>query len=81
MNIRVQNIVRVGDVCKAFEVTPMTVYHWRKKFKMPHITIPGERPVVLFDKKQVDVWAEEKGKVRHNRWPRLRIKNDTPHAA
>lgn len=53
-------LLTTKQVCRLFDVTNMTIYHWSKKLGLPrqHLT-GGKNPPVRFDEGEVLAWAED----------------------
>ncbi len=59
-----RKMLTVKQICRAFSVTRMTIYNWRKFENMPAIVIgDGARPTVLFNRIAVIRWAKSRGKL------------------
>lgn len=53
-------LLTIKQVCRMFNVTPMSVYHWRQKLEFPtKILGGGKNPPVRFDEGCVLEWAKE----------------------
>lgn len=51
-------IMSIDELCKYLRISRATLYHLRKKGKIPYFTV-GRR--VLFNKEQIDQWIKEGG--------------------
>lgn len=51
-----------SQLCRMFEVTPMTIHTWRKSKNLPffHLT-GGKKPPVRYNEKQIKHWADAYG--------------------
>lgn len=61
--IDLDNLVTGPDLERAFGVTTMTIYNWRKNKGLPSVSIPssGQKEPIRFDSIKVLEWAEENG--------------------
>lgn len=56
-------LLTIRQVCRMFDVTTMTVYHWVNKLGLPKILLGGGRnPPARYDEGQLKAWAEAMGK-------------------
>lgn len=56
-------LLTTQQVARMFQVTPMTIYDWRKRFALPTVQLSGGRkPPVRYDEGVLLKWAEIFGK-------------------
>lgn len=67
---QVDQLLTSHDLCKLFDITPMTLHTWRKDKGLPAIEIRGGdvdiRPAIRFHPDDVREWARLKGMVLRN---------------
>ena len=55
-------LLTIKQVCRLFNVTPMTIYHWVKSKEFPKIKLSGgKNPPARYDEKAVKEWSMERG--------------------
>ena len=57
------NFLTIADLTTLFNVTPMTIHNWRRTAGLRAYRLGlGDKPVTLFYKPEVVVWAKQQGK-------------------
>lgn len=56
-------LLTTKQVCRLFDVTTMTIYHWTHKTGLPRQQlVGGKNPPVRFDEGAVLAWAKDRGR-------------------
>ena len=62
MERTVDDLLTSAEVCKMFNVTPMTLYNWRQRKDFPFVTIRGTTTdAIRFNRDDVVTWAQNTG--------------------
>ena len=71
-------LITIRQVCRMFDITTMTVYHWVRKLGLPKQVMNGGRnPPVRYDEGQLLAWGKAVGKSVVNPLHLLRVATAT----